>query len=299
MNSNLCTFREIALEDKEIIDGFIARYDKQLSIYNFANLFMWGHLHKYWWMIYMDRLVLYSDIDDCTIMPLGEALTTDDLLRLSDILQKQRRKGNFCFVPIQFAQEHKPELERYFTLKMDEDNADYIYSTQKLFELKGKKLHKKKNHLSQFQRENPDCLRQKLEPRFFGECIDLSEKWCKDKSCDIVAYAYETDALRRGFEYFEPLGLDGLVLLIREHVIAYAVFNRLNKNTALVHFEKYNRDIKGSGQAINWETAQYLMGEYEFLNREQDLGLKGLRQAKQSYEPDVWALTYRLIRKGT
>jgi len=289
-------FHEIFLGDQDILQNIFIRYNRPHSIYNFANLYMWGRLHKYWWMISNERLHLYSDIDDSAIMPLGDGVTSENLLELSDFLESHGRKGNFCFVPPDFVDSHK-QLENYFFIKYDKDNADYIYSCQKLFELKGKKLHKKKNLLSQFQRDNPDYICCALSPQYYSECIDLSEKWCEDKSCNIVSYAYETDALRRGFDYFTALNLEGLVILLKNQVIAFSVFNRLNNNTALVHFEKYNREVKGSGQVINWETARVLSEKYSFLNREQDLGIEGLRQAKQSYEPDDWLITCRLIRK--
>jgi hypothetical protein len=257
---------------------------------------MWGRLHKYRWAIYRDNLVIYNEMDNLCVMPLGEDITSTDLLHLSDTLNGQGRKGNFCFVPTELAEGNR-ELENHFSLELDEDNADYIYSTRKLFELKGKKLHKKKNLLKQFQNQYPDYTCHKGDPDHYHECINLMEKWCEDKTCDIVSYAYEAEALRTGCAQFLELGMEGLILQVENRTIAFAVFNQLNSNTALVHFEKYDREYKGAGQAINWETAKYLMDRYDYVNREQDLGIPGLRQAKQSYQPDQWTVTYRLIRK--
>ncbi|MBN1900269.1 DUF2156 domain-containing protein [Candidatus Sumerlaeota bacterium] len=297
MSDKLKSFRSIEFKDREILEAFFTKYDKAYSIYNFANLFLWSRHHQYKWSIYMDRLLLYTEYDDMAAMPLGEDLPVKDLLRLSDELSSLGKKGNFCFTPPEYIEKNK-DLSLYFDIQADEKNADYVYSTRKLFELSGKKLQKKKNLLNQFQRNNPNYICQKLVPEHYNECIDLTEKWCQDKTCDIVAFAYETEALRAGCKHYRELGLEGLIILIEGKVTAFAVFNRQNSNTALVHFEKYDRDVKGAGQAINWETAKRLLNEYEYLNREQDLGIEGLRQAKQSYQPEFLALMYCLTRKG-
>ena len=123
------------------------------------------------------------------------------------------------------------------------------------------------------------------------------EKWCQDKSCDVVSYAYEAEALRTGCRHFRELEMGGLILFVEKRAAAFSVFNRQNENTALVHFEKYDREKKGAGQAINWETAKHLKDQYEFLNREQDLGIEGLRRAKESYMPEYKTLSYRMRRK--
>jgi hypothetical protein len=296
MGDKLKSFRNIEFKDREIMEGFFSKYDKVYSIYNFANLFMWSRHHQYRWTIYMDRLLIYTEYDEMAAMPLGEALSVPELLQLSDELKSQGRNGNFCFTPPEFIEKNK-DLNDYFIIQPDENNADYVYTTRKLFDLSGRKLQKKKNLLSQFQRNNPNYVCQKLVPEHYGECIDLTEKWCQDKTCDIVAFAYETEALRAGCKHYRELGLEGIIILIEGKVTAFAVLNRQNSNTALIHFEKYDREIKGAGQAINRETAKYLLDRFEYINREQDLGIEGLRQAKQSYQPEFLALMYRLIRK--
>ena len=296
MTSDLESFRDIELEHKETLNSHFFKYNCVISSHNFANLFMWGRLHKYKWSLYKGRVVIYTDIENLAVMPVGEPLSVSEILQLSDALFDQGRKGNFAFVPPDFVEKNR-ELDKYFSLERDENNADYIYSTKKLFELSGKKLQKKKNLLNQFQRLYPNYVCQRLNHDHYNECIDLNEKWCEDKSCNIVSFAYETEALRVGCRYYRDLELDGLIILVEDKVIAFTVFNRQNANMALVHFEKYDREIKGAGQAINWEAAKYLKDQYEFVNREQDLGLEGLRQAKQSYVPEYQVFTYRLTRK--
>jgi hypothetical protein len=296
MGDKLKSFRSIEFKDREIMEGFFRKYDKVYSIHNFANLFMWSRHHQYKWTMYKDRLLIYTEYDGMAALPLGEDLSVGEILHLSDELISQGRNGSFCFTPPEYIEKNK-ELSQYFEIQPDEKNADYVYSTRKLFELTGRKLQKKKNLLNQFQRNHPDYVCQKVVPEHYRECIDLTEKWCQDKTCDIVAFAYETEALRAGCKHYRELGLEGIMLLIEGRVIAFAVFNRQNSNTALVHFEKYDREVKGAGQAINWETAKYLLDRYEYINREQDLGIEGLRQAKQSYQPEFLALMYCLNRK--
>jgi len=297
MNHELESFRDIELQHKDTLNDSFFKYNCVISSYNFANLFMWGRLHKYKWSLFQGRIVIYTEIDDLAVMPLGEPVSASDILHLSDALISQGRKGNFSFVPVDFVDKNREALENHFHIESDENNADYVYSAKKLFELSGKKLQKKKNLLNQFQRNYPDYICKRLDPGHYNECIDLNEKWCQDKTCNVVSFAYETEALRVGCRYYRELELDGVIILIGDKVIAFTVFNRQNANMALVHFEKYDREMKGAGQAINWEAAKYLKDQYEFVNREQDLGLEGLRQAKQSYSPEYQVLSYRLTRK--
>ena len=104
--------------------------------------------------------------------------------------------------------------------------------------------------------------------------------------------------MKRALDAFDALGLEGLVLFANGRLAGFSVFDRLNQNTADVHFEKYDPLIKGSAQAINWETARLLQGRYEYINREQDVGIEGLRKSKRSYCPAFTVKTYLLRRRA-
>ena len=293
MGEGLSRFKPIELTDQDYLNGIFRERREQLSFYNFANLFMWTRRHKFMWAEFEGRLVINADADGASVVVPTEGLEGSELITLAEILRESGRGADFWYVPTGTV-EGNDEIARYFDTLLDEDNADYIYTSQNLAELSGRKLHNKKNLLQQFLRNNPDYECRPMEPGDFQACIDHSEKWVEDKSANIVAYAYETEAMLQGMEHFEELGLGGLVLVVKGALSGFSIFNRLNANTALIHFEKYDREIKGAGQAINRETARHLQQEYTFLNREQDLGIPGLRQAKQSYMPERWLLTYRL-----
>ncbi|MCX6349564.1 MAG: phosphatidylglycerol lysyltransferase domain-containing protein, partial [Candidatus Aureabacteria bacterium] len=112
------------------------------------------------------------------------------------------------------------------------------------------------------------------------------------------SFACEREAIARAFRYFRELNLEGTVLLAGEKLLAFAIHDRLNRTTAVVHFEKSDPKVKGAAQAINRETARRLRGRYELINREQDMGIAGLRQAKRSYDPETIVTPYMLIRRG-
>lgn len=296
MTEYLGLFKEFELKDRNRLKEIFYNAGRNLSVHNFANLFMWRRFHKYKWTEYENQVLIYAEKDDFAVLAPGNDLTPDDYLKLSELLQNNKRKAEFAFVPVDFAEKY-PEMSDQFIIEKDEDNADYIYTSEKLADLPGRNLHKKKNLLKQFQRGYPDYKCVELTPEYFQDCIDHTEKWCEATECAIVPYAYERDAITRGFEHFDELEMGGLVIIVDDEVAAFSVYNRLSHNAALIHFEKFDREVKGSGQAINWETARRLRDDYEYLNREQDLGIPGLRRAKQSYLPDRWAVTLTLKRK--
>ncbi|MDD2716076.1 MAG: phosphatidylglycerol lysyltransferase domain-containing protein [Candidatus Wallbacteria bacterium] len=291
-------FHEFSLKDRHTIEPLLVASNPQLCDYNFANLYCWGEIYSIKWNLYKNRLLIYDGHDDYLTMPVGEPFALEEFVEMSDALQKQGKSGNYFLVALDVIERNRADFEHFFDLKIDENLGDYIYNLKKLYELKGSKLQKKKNLVSQFRRNNPDYRVERLERKFFDECLRLAEIWCRfSENCNDPGVLEENRALRRALQSYEDLGLDGLTMFAGDKIVAFSIFDRLNVNTADIHFEKTDMEIKGCSQAINWKTAEYLLNNYEFINREQDMGVEGLRQAKRSYCPEFLATSYSLIRK--
>lgn len=289
-------FSPVALEDKQTILPLLLAGDVCFCDYNFANLFMWGDIFKTRWLLQEERLWLYNGYDDLMLMPLGKALDISELVAVSDGLLRGGKSGDFVLVDPEYVQRH-PTLERFFSIEIDLDNGDYIYSSQKLVDLEGNKLHKKRNLVNQFMAAYPGFLSQPLQTSDLDACLALSEKWCRLRTCVELDFDHETSALRRALLHLGELELQGIKITLAGELIAFSIFSTLNGNMADVHFEKFDPEIKGIGQMINWETAKILAPRYKYINREQDLGIEGLRQAKKSYLPEYIVSAYLLKRR--
>jgi hypothetical protein len=289
-------FSPVTLADKKIILPLLQANDVFFCDFSFANLFMWGDIFKTRWLFQEDRLWIYNGYDDMMLLPVGKALTLPDLVAVSDMLHRQGKSGNFVLVDQDFVKEND-DLADFFNVEIDLDNGDYIYSSQKLVDLPGNKLHKKRNLINQFLALYPDYVCQPLQATDLDACLELSEKWCRMRTCVEADFDHETSALKRALGNFSELELQGLKISHGNELLAFSIFSRLSSNMADVHFEKFAPEIKGIGQVINWETAKSLSATYKYINREQDLGIEGLRQAKKSYDPEYIVSAYFLERK--
>jgi hypothetical protein len=229
-------------------------------------------------------------------MPLGEDLEPEKLFALSKKAIDAGLSGSIGLVPESYVALWQ-DLDRYFSITSDRDAADYVYLTEELAALKGNKLHKKRNLISQFKRAYSDY-----------SIIPINEQNCKDVmhferrlfaampsvSCSLVD---ESDAMAMAFSHWNNLDLSGLMLLVKDEIAAFAVFSPLSSDTWGVHFEKSDVAFKGAAQMINCETAKFLKGTARYINREQDLGIPGLRRAKLSYAPHALIEPYFLVPK--
>jgi len=289
-------FAPVTLADRDVIRPLLLADDPCFCEYNFANLFMWGAIFQTRWLLREGRLWIYNGQDDLMLMPAGRELDLAGLISVSDGLRHEGKSGNFVLAGPDYVQAH-PGLERHFRVVPDPDNGDYIYSTLKLAELRGNKLHKKRNLVNQYLALHPGYSRLPLRREDLDNCFALAEKWCRLRTCVELDFSHETSALKQAMLHFDELGLEGVKLVDGGALQAFTVYSRLNANMADVHFEKFDPEVKGAGQAINWDTARALLPAYKYVNREQDLGIEGLRQAKRSYEPEYLLNAYFLERR--
>lgn len=289
-------FAPVTLADRVLLRPLLLAEDPCFCEYNFANLFVWGEIYQTRWLLRDGRLWIYNGHDDLMLMPLGRDLDLDGLLAVSDGLRRQGKSGNFVLVDPDFVKEN-PGLERHFRVELDPGNGDYIYSTRKLAELRGNKLHKKRNQVNQYQSLYPGYSCLPLQKADLDACFGLAEKWCRLRTCEALDFTHETSALKQAMLHFAELDLQGLKIVHAGTLQAFAIWSRLNATMADVHFEKFDPEVKGAGQVINWETARALAATYKHVNREQDLGIEGLRQAKRSYEPEYVLNAYFLERR--
>jgi len=293
---DLSMFKSIELADKKEITQYLQCFNTELCDYNFFNLYCWGKVFDVRWQRYKDNLIFYNSKIDYILMPC-KAADIKFLLEISDTFLAANKSGNFILADADFVDDNNQILSQYFELMLDEEYTDYVYFTEKLVSLKGKKLHKKKNLISQFLRTYPNYSIKKLTSDYYSACFELAERWCLNKDCEKSGFSHEKSALANAFNAADILNFDGLLIFIDDNIVAFSIFSEQTPEMATVHFEKFDTTIKGSGQIINFETAKYLVDKYKYLNREQDMGLEGLRQAKRSYDPDRLLITYRLLRK--
>lgn len=276
---------EVKLMHVPMLQSWLRRFPRESCDYNVCNLLSWGSIYHNQYFAHKERLVLYNPQYGYVFFPVGEWMEPEELQDLLRQMQKVNPNASLILIPDEYLAA-KPQMEDVFELNIDRDWADYVYETQQMVELSGKKLGKKKNLISQFRRAFPEYKVMPLSASRRQTILQFTQKWKREREVEGIYLNTELKAIQNTLDMWEHLPVDGIIICHQERIVAYSIFSPQTEDMATVHFEKFDPFKKGSAQVINWETARYLQGKYKWLNREQDIGLPGLRQAKTSYMPD-------------
>ena len=183
------------------------------------------------------------------------------------------------------------DLERLFPGKFEieemRDSFDYIYNTQDLINLSGKKYHGKRNHIAYFKKNN-SWTYEPITRENIPQCIAMNEVWEKlNREKDPEGIDDELVAINKSFENYEKLNFKGGVLKVDGQIVAFTFGEEMNEDIFCTHVEKAFSDIRGAYPMINREFAERELSQYKYINREDDTGLEGLRRAKLSYYPAI------------
>jgi len=196
---------------------------------------------------------------------------------------------NVKFVFIGLSPEAKSELMELFPNRFDykavRDSFDYVYESEKLISLSGKKLQSKRNYINRFK-ELPNWQYEELTDDKIQEVIGFNSKWCKEVDCDKnESLGWESCAVAKCLTNYPNLNLKGGILRTDGEIVAYTIGEPINSDTVIIHIEKAFAEVKGAYPMINREFAERVASDYKYINREDDAGDQGLRQAKESYCP--------------
>ena len=173
-----------------------------------------------------------------------------------------------------------------FEIEYVRDYADYIYETEKLATLAGKKLHAKRNHINKFKNLYPNWTYESLNDENVEDCFQMALKWRNQNGCeDDPEKNSEMCVTLNSLRLFKELELRGGVLKIDGKIVAFSLGEPICDDTFVVHIEKAFADVEGAYPMINQQFVQHECMDYKYVNREDDTGAEGLRKAKLSYRP--------------
>ncbi|MBO5452050.1 MAG: GNAT family N-acetyltransferase [Lachnospiraceae bacterium] len=201
-----------------------------------------------------------------------------------------------------FSESQKTHIKKYFPgiFEIDgiRDRYDYVYETERLATLKGKKLSAKRNHINRFI-EKYEWSYERITYTNKELCWEMEQNWfdlhMQESGVEKRELEAEKQAIRTALDYFEELNFTGGILKADGKVVAFTIGEQLNEDTMVVHFEKAYPDMQGAFQMINREFAANNCKGMKYINREEDTGDPGLRKAKLSYYPDLFAKKYYAI----
>ena len=281
-------FSPITPQDKPTLERFLYQEPERGCEFSFANLCLWGQQN---YAVTGGQLVLFSHFDDIDVYtyPFGDG---DKKPVLDAILADAAAQEIPCRITGLTDASRETLTALYpgkFRIHDDDSAYNYVYAIDDLADLKGKKYHGKRNHLHRFAEAHPDYRVEPLEAQHRSDVLALVERWYADRpDAEDADSQMEQTAILRAMDNLSALEMEGLVLLDGGEVLAVTFASRMSSDTFDVHFEKARADVNGAYTAINREFARYIREKYpdiRFLNREEDLGIDGLRQAKQSYHP--------------
>ena len=289
----MAEFHRAKIEDKPWVEEILSRDSCESLENNFTTLFIWQDMYN----IKISKLCggdFYTTMTDTKepafMFPCGSG----------DIKAALEEIFDYCKTPDFYSvteNERQVMEELYpgvFEFTENRDAEDYVYETEKLCTLSGRKLSSKRNHINRFVQNNPDWSYEEITKANIDEAYEMNEKWCAQMVCEEnEGLRNESCAVRTAFRNYFDLKLSGGLIRAGGRVVAYSMGDRLSRDTFLVHIEKAFADIQGAYTIMNREFVLHNCEGYRYVNREDDAGDEGLRKAKLSYKP------YKLVTKYT
>ncbi len=282
-------FRAITPKDKSLYESYLARTRGRGCEFSFCNLYLWGRQS---FAVAADHILLFSQFSRRTVYPypVGDG---DKREALELIIADAKARGIPCRITGLNAEARQTVEELFpdkFRFHSDEGSFDYVYSIDDLAELRGKKYQGKRNHINRFAEAHPDFCTEVICDKNIVAVRKMAEEWYEARLRENpnADFHMERAALERALRDLDAIGMEGLVLLDGDEVLAFTIASRMSEDAFDVHFEKARPDVQGAYAAVNQELARYIREKYpavRYLDREEDMGLEGLRRAKQSYHP--------------
>lgn len=284
------SFKPLHIDHKEIFDKAFKDNPPEISEFTFTNLFAWRETYKLSVSMLGGLLLLRSDSNKAPgfFTPVGYAEDTKNVIET--VLKDTR--GRFIRIP------EKVKLlfdgDDRFKSEPDLDNSDYLFKTEDLIKLSGRKYDGKRNLIKKFRLSyNYEYI--KMDAASAQGSLRFEEKWCLVKDCDgVEGLNNEREALKEMIKHFSDFRLIGGAIKAGDRICAIALGEPLNSHTFVMHMMKADPNMPGLYQTINNEFLTRELKGFKYLNLEQDLGVEGLRRAKSSYHPVDMVRKYSL-----
>lgn len=290
-------FKPITLDDREIITAYTLPSDYQNCDFAFANMCSWRFLYDSEYTVAEGFLLIRFKIEEKTRFAFMNPVGRGDLKRAIDLLEADSLSHGHPLCMLGVTPDFRQQLDRIlpgeFVYLPERDYFDYIYLRQDLVELKGRKYQPKRNHINKFT-EKYNFEYRTLTPELVPDCLELEAKWLHANSTpeDKADLSDERRSMIYALHHFDQLGLTGGALCVEGQIVAFTFGSPINHNTFGIHVEKADTGYDGAYPMINREFASRLPEQFVYVNREEDLGIPGLRQSKLSYHPVL------LLEKG-
>ncbi|NBK92795.1 DUF2156 domain-containing protein [bacterium 1XD21-13] len=289
------------LEDRAQINYYLGYADTRSCEMTFANSYLWSRHYDVGFAIIEDMLVFGHTAGEVSFtVPVGPG-GQEARKRVLDMLMVYCEERN---VPFQLHNVTKEDFDRLeelypgeFSIVYEREYADYVYETEKLIHLSGKKYHSKKNHINKFKALYPDWRYEPITRDNLEECFQMGLRWRELNGCEEDEEKHAEICVTLNFlRLFEELEMRGGALRVNGKIVAFTIGEPVGKDTLVVHIEKAFSDIQGAYTMINQQFAEHEGEGFTYLNREEDMGEEGLRQAKMSYKP-VFLIEKGVVRK--
>lgn len=267
--------------------------------YCFGNIYMWSQIYQN--KICNDNGIFVSaDFTDTPVFcyPIGKGDKKSTINKLIEYAKENNITLEFFGLTEKDRDELNFLFPNQFEITETRDYFDYLYTSESLANLAGRKLASKRNHISYFEKTF-DWKYEPITPENINQCAILNEHWERlNREKNPEEIGEENEAIKIALDNYFDLGFEGGILTIQGEAVAFTFGERLNSNTFCTHVEKAYGNIRGAYQMINREFARQLKDRYEFINREEDTGCEGLRRAKLSYHPHRLIIKYSAVYKG-
>jgi hypothetical protein len=295
---DLSNGKPIKITDKPLFDKYFRKFPPEISELTFTNLFIWRNYYNFLFLEWKDHLIIFSrkflqskwktpNIPGSMVLyflpPIGispETLILELIERINQI--------EFHKVPEQIIEKVR-QNEKFSKYKLeivdDRDNWDYIYKSNELIELSGNKYRQNRRWLTKFF-DQYNYEFHLITEDLIEKTKELQLEWCIMRECEEdESLIMEQVAINEALDNFNELKFTGGLLCVDDKCVAYTFGEKLNSDTLVIHIEKANVQFEGSYQAINNLFLKNCCEDVFYVNREQDLGILGLRRAKESYKP--------------
>ena len=297
--SDMLDFAKVTLKDKDKLRRLLINELDRGCEYTFGNIIIWNDAYKTK-VAYHDgsAVIRHNRHGISYLFPVGDY----DLKTIIEMMMDDAEREGEAFRIVSAV---KPDFERLevvfpgmFGYNEERDYSEYVYLSEDLRELSGKKYHQKRNHIARFSENHPGYEFREIDENNIARVIEMNERWNNlygNRGGESLNE--EHDAVASALKHFFDLELGGGFIENNSEIFGFSIGEPIDKNTYCVHIEKAFHEIQGSYAVINRDFARHFCKDFMHINREDDVGQEGLRKAKLSYHPEYFIEKYNVTFK--